>query len=360
VTIGNTFQVLCEKNCESEILVWGPSVQDIYGNTVNSIVIRPFRIPIYLYKFKPLKIAKLAFLLNQLIFGIYFLFSLPHKNSKSIIWTREPLTLLPHSLFNKGSQYVIELHHPASKFSQKVIRFLCKRNTVKIIVLSAKSAVYHSKMFSNSSVSVIPMGVPKNFFIKSNIKKSEIFTVGYIGKGESSGNDNMLYEIIYAAKLLQSKMEIQFKFIGLEEEYKAKLYLLIKTLEVELASITFIDHIEHVEIPLELRTFDVGLLPYGDSNYNAERFPIKLLEYAAVGLPIIATDTLVNRELLKADFTQFYSKGDPNDLADAIVKIKKSCEESNAMSEYARRFAVEFTYDERANKLLALIHSAAT
>ena len=112
---------------------------------------------------------------------------------------------------------------------------------------------------------------------------------------------------------------------------------------------------KHIKIPAELGTFDVGLLPYGESKYNSERFPIKLLEYAAGGLPIIATDTGTHRDLLNQEFTQFYSKDNPNELAEAITKMKIKSEESEAISESARKFAKKFTYDERVRKLLALI-----
>jgi glycosyltransferase involved in cell wall biosynthesis len=214
-------------------------------------------------------------------------------------------------------------------------------------------------MFTSKLISIIPMGVPNKFFQLPDGKKSTKFTIGYIGKGESSGNDNRLYEVIYAAKKLQLDSSYQFKFIGLEKEYKTKLIKLIKDLDMQAENIIFIDHINHKSIPKELLTFDVGLLPYGHSIYNSERFPIKLLEYSAAGLPIIATDTPSHRELLSGEFTFFYSKDNPDELANAIVKLREISRETNEMSESARRFASQFTYDERAKKLVALLNSAA-
>ena len=80
-----------------------------------------------------------------------------------------------------------------------------------------------------------------------------------------------------------------------------------------------------------------------------------MLEYAAGGIPIIATDTGTHRDLLNQEFTQFYSKDNPNELAEAITKMKIKSEESEAISESARKFAKKFTYDERVRKLLAFI-----
>jgi glycosyltransferase involved in cell wall biosynthesis len=357
VTIGNTFQKFKETDHDSEIVVWGKPIQDIYGNKILSIASHPIRLTKHFYSCKIPKISEIAFVINQLIFGVYFLFTWSNKKEETILWTREPLTLIPHSLFSKNTQYLIEIHHPASKLSQRIIQFLCKKHNVKIIVLSETSAQYHSKIFTKLPISVIPMGVPEKFFQSTDTKKSDLFTVGYIGKGKSSGNDNLLYEVIHAAKILQSQLKIRYKFIGLEKDYKEKMISMLKDLEVESDYFIFVDHVDHNKIPGELGAFDVGLLPYGESKYNAERFPIKLLEYSAAGLPIIATDTLVHRDLLNQEFTQFYSKDDPNKLAEAITKIKIKSEESQAMSESARKFAKKFTYDERVRKLLALIES---
>jgi glycosyltransferase involved in cell wall biosynthesis len=359
VTIGNTIEALRKINVETEVGVWGRSKEDEYGNTITSIANRPIRVPGRFYKSNSQIISKMVFSINQLIFGLYFVPSQLNRKKNSVIWTREPLILLPHSLFNKEAIYLIELHHPASTVSRKVIKYLGKRNIVKIIVLNEKSKILHSKMFGSKSVCVIPMGVPKVFFQPANGEKSSKFTIGYVGKGISSGNDNRLYEVVYAANKLQSEKIFQFKFIGLEKEYKLKLISIMKDLKMQSDCIVFVDHINHSSIPKELLTFDVGLLPYGNSTYNSERFPIKLLEYAAAGLPIIATDTPIHRELMSGEFTQFYSKDNPEDLAEAIVKLKEKSKDRMRMFESARQFASQFTYDKRAEKLLALLDSVA-
>lgn len=359
VTVGNTIEALREKNVEIEIVTWDRSTEDEYGNTITSLANHPFRISRYFYKSKSQKISKMVFTINQAIFGLYFVSSRFNRIKNVVLWTREPLVLLPHSLFSKEAIYLIELHHPASTVSRKVIQYLSKKNVVKVIVLNEKSFNLHSKMFGSESVCVIPMGVPKVFFEPSDAEKSTKFTIGYIGKGKSSGNDNRLYEVIHAANKLQSEEIFQFKFIGLEKEYRAKLNLLMNDLKMESDNIVFVDHINHSSIPKELLTFDVGLLPYGNTTYNSERFPIKLLEYAAAGLPIIATDTPVHRELMNGEFTHFYTKDNPEDLAEAIVKLKEKSKDRKKMSESARQFASQFTYDERAEKLLALLDSVS-
>jgi glycosyltransferase involved in cell wall biosynthesis len=359
VTIGNTLQSFKRYGHISEILVWGEAKPDVYGSKIVSIARRPLRLPLFLYDTLFPKIPKIVFTANQIIYGFYFLKSSYRAVPGSVIWTREPLLLIPHALLCKNARYLIELHHPASKFSQKVINFLSKRNRVEIIVLNNKSQSYHSGQFKNVSISIIPMGVPNSFFLTESKHSSDPVIVGYLGKGISSGHDNELLEVIHAAKKLDSTVGFQFKFIGLEASYKEKLKSLASQLEINPSTIIFVDHVEHIDIPSELGTIDIGLLPYGDSAYNSERFPIKVLEYAAAGIPIIATGTLAHRELLDEGFTRFYSKNNSDDLADAIIDVGNRVKQSKQMSETARQFASKFTYDERVRKLLVILEPAA-
>ena len=111
-------------------------------------------------------------------------------------------------------------------------------------------------------------------------------------------------------------------------------------------------------MPDELLKFDVGIIPYPESLYNSERFPLKILEYAAVGLPIIASDTKSHRNLLNDSFAIFYQKGNYLELSTLILNIMHNPSKYSLMSKNARAFSSNFTYDERVRKLLSSIDFA--
>lgn len=46
----------------------------------------------------------------------------------------------------------------------------------------------------------------------------------------------------------------------------------------------------HKDIPAYIKGFDAGLVPYRDSEYTASVYPVKLNEYLAMGIPVVATD----------------------------------------------------------------------
>ena len=46
----------------------------------------------------------------------------------------------------------------------------------------------------------------------------------------------------------------------------------------------------HEDVPRYIKGFDVGLVPYRDSEYTASVYPVKLNEYLAMGVPVVASD----------------------------------------------------------------------
>ena len=46
----------------------------------------------------------------------------------------------------------------------------------------------------------------------------------------------------------------------------------------------------HAELPRYIKGFDIGIVPYGLSEYTANVYPTKLNEYLAMGIPVVTTD----------------------------------------------------------------------
>src|SRR5262249_23681847 len=46
----------------------------------------------------------------------------------------------------------------------------------------------------------------------------------------------------------------------------------------------------HADLPGYIKAFDVGLVPYEVTDYTAKKYPAKLNEYLAMGVPVGSTD----------------------------------------------------------------------
>lgn len=73
-------------------------------------------------------------------------------------------------------------------------------------------------------------------------------------------------------------------------------FVLVGPLQADVAAIADVANVHllgkrpHEDVPLYIKGFDVGIVPYRSSEYTANVYPTKLNEYLAMGIPVIATD----------------------------------------------------------------------
>jgi glycosyltransferase involved in cell wall biosynthesis len=115
--------------------------------------------------------------------------------------------------------------------------------------------------------------------------------------------------------------------------------------------VRFTPWIDGVEKYYEAVDFQIGLAPLKAGLFNRSKSPIKALEYAAMGIPIIASDagpypTFVengqNGLLIRQDYQWL----------NAINRLLVSDEERVHMGEIARRDARRYTIEEHAREWL--------
>ena len=56
---------------------------------------------------------------------------------------------------------------------------------------------------------------------------------------------------------------------------------------IQQSNVTHLGEVSYNQAPEVIRTFDVGLLPYLENEYNQGVFPLKLYEYLACGKPVV-------------------------------------------------------------------------
>ena len=120
-----------------------------------------------------------------------------------------------------------------------------------------------------------------------------------------------------------------------------------RTTERVLASV----HGGFEELPPYLSSMDVGLVPYGATEFNRFSFPMKTLEYLAAGLPVVSTSLPAVRWL---DTPLVSLADDAADFARA-VREAGALEKSAELVTQRRSFAEQHSWDERAARLAELV-----
>jgi glycosyltransferase involved in cell wall biosynthesis len=130
-----------------------------------------------------------------------------------------------------------------------------------------------------------------------------------------------------------------------------------KILELE-NTVTFVDPVPHERVPAYLSICDVGILPLPMIEDWAYQFPLKVVEYMALGKPVLvsglaSTSRIVPKELV-------LERVDPEVVA---RKLEELCNDRQLLQELGSRckdMSSAFTWRKQASKLSEFLRSVTT
>jgi len=118
--------------------------------------------------------------------------------------------------------------------------------------------------------------------------------------------------------------------------------------------------IEHRRWSLErevenLRSFDIGVMPLGDTAYNRAKEGFKLKQYMAVGIPVVASPVGKNVELVQNGVNGFFARTE-QEWAEKLALLARDRDLRRRMGAAGRCFVEEhYSLDEAAPRLLEIL-----
>jgi glycosyltransferase involved in cell wall biosynthesis len=109
------------------------------------------------------------------------------------------------------------------------------------------------------------------------------------------------------------------------------------------------------DLPAALAGSDIGLVPSLPDPYLAYSLSTKLLEYAAMGVPTIASDLATFRHHFTDAALRFVPGGDPDALAVAIEDLANHPEATVAMGLEAQRQAAAYDWEHQKARYLEIV-----
>jgi len=100
-----------------------------------------------------------------------------------------------------------------------------------------------------------------------------------------------------------------------------------------------------------LKTIDVGLVPYANTQFNRNSSPLKVFEYLAAGKPVVSTPLPEVRSLLTHLVAQAEA---PGDFAGVTIREAAAPRNPELLAE-RRRFAARHSWSARAEELAGLL-----
>jgi glycosyltransferase involved in cell wall biosynthesis len=358
VTMRNTSEALVQQGIDNEI--W--SITDSL-EAFNPL--RPFNFsPRYISRlrkcfgstFKPLR--TLAYFVNTIRVSTGSTKRLV-REKKSLVVLREPilLMLVQGFSFPKRHFYLLELHHLPSRRIIFLINIWRKFRFFEIATISHSLHATASNYFFPSPNFTLPMAASSHFraheLVPHELVPHEEESFVYYGKLMSSGHDNGILETLRTIKGSQTlKPPLKFTLIGFSEDEKNVIEKKLDATWGQGLDLLIEPHIDNQELPLILSQYSASIIPYPNTRYNNERFPLKLVELAALGIPLIVSDIPGLRDLLPEDCAIWFEFNDPPSLIRAInILISEPWPARNERIQRLRGWAQSYSYENRASLL---------
>jgi glycosyltransferase involved in cell wall biosynthesis len=297
-------------------------------------------------------IGFLAFYLQSLLFSLALLFRKFDKDS--VIYTRDIFIVFLFQI--KGHKVVYNVHNWSKK--RELFSKLLNKN-IKIV---SNSEGTKRKMMEEGFTHVIavPNGVDIGEYntvadvsetrkkLNLPIDKKIAMYVGnlYQWKG---------IDVILEASRLMKEARVLFVIVGGDtddlKKYSEKV--------VGVSNVLFVGHKRREDVPLYVRSADVLLLPNSavTEESRSQTSPIKMFEYMASSVPIIASSLPSIQEVLNSDSALLIEPDSPVALAQGIEEVLNNQSLAKKKAEKALADVKKYTWDEYAKKIIQFIES---
>jgi starch synthase len=109
--------------------------------------------------------------------------------------------------------------------------------------------------------------------------------------------------------------------------------------------------VPHADVPALLAEADIGLAPYAP---DAPTYfsPLKLFEYLAAGLAVVAADIPGVSDIVPPDAAVLIRPGDATALAAGVTALANDADERSRLGRKAKALAGEHTWERRARRII--------
>ncbi len=212
------------------------------------------------------------------------------------------------------------------------------------LVITSSQALLERKQMLHPHTFLVENGVNFSLFhqafhLKKNKHQAQKTTIGYLG----SLDDRLDYALL--AHCIQQLPNCQFSFVGrVQSQVGRRILKAYPNVKLWGAK-------SPAELPNYLKDFDVGLIPFVKNEFTRNIYPLKINEYLAAGIPVVATDFAP----LDAFDDLVYVASDAHEF---LVGVRSGLEPEEASRVATRvEMARSNAWEQRAGKLSDILES---
>jgi len=293
------------------------------------------------------KVKKFVYLRFSFFIYVYSLsLKQKFKNVDSIFWVRD--VFLSYCLAKYCNNSIILEIHRTPKFLERILLKSLKKNRKVTLAPITEHLQIKLKLDARNSV-VAPMSVKNSELnlTRENAlpRRNSIVYLGNYITGPHRLNLDLINQVAHRLNEKYSTWNIDI--IGIKEET-----FISVCNGVTSTNLNFVSRMDRAEVMEKLRESCIALVLYPDLSYFQDSFPIKIVEYAAAKLAIIASDTHAHRKILGVERCLYFETDSVIDLFAKIEKLILNNNLRDIVSTNAFSWAENLTYENRVRRIL--------
>lgn len=194
---------------------------------------------------------------------------------------------------------------------------------------------------------------PSIFYKRPKVRKEGKFIVIY--PGTLNWHQGLDIAVRAFAQIKTDAPEAEFHIYG-DGPIRAALQQLIADFNLQ-DSVFLKGTLTLDQIAVAMADADLGIVPKRNDSFGGDAFSTKILEFMALGVPVVAAATRIDRHYFNDSIVRFFEPENAQDLAMAIKDMVQNRELGERLSENARAFVSDFTWDKRENEYLSVVDS---
>lgn len=273
-----------------------------------------------------------------------------------------------------GSKIILDLHDLMPEFFAASFDSGMQSWPVRLLVLQEKLAC----AFANHVITVTEQwketlanrsASASKVSVVMNVADMEVFDRNILPERtpSSNGHFNIIYHgtitqrygldlLLQAVSKLREEIPCLHVTIHGQGEYLDELKQLARELKLE-NHIFFSDQfVPTAELPLMILRSDVAVVPYRSNIFTDGILPTKLMEYVALGVPVIASRTPAIQAYFNDSMVQYFSPGAVEELAGCIRELYQDRDRLNRIARNADRFNQEYSWTKLSASYAALVN----
>lgn len=231
---------------------------------------------------------------------------------------------------------------------EKMISTRALSKASKILVSNAPSKEIMKSFYkvNEEKISIIPNGVDLSFFKKDKKDPNKIVFSGVMY--HHRGLDVLLEA---APKIIKEIPQTKLVLLGDGPEMK-KLKDIVKKENLD-SNIEFRGWVDRKDIPGQLANASIAIGPLKRTTVTENALPIKVLEYMASSLPILAKTGTLPEDVLKDDENGWFIENS-SELSEKIIKLEKNPDLVEKMGKKSLEMVQKFSWDKIARSIIEI------